>query len=479
MNTFQNVPTNSDKSLHLLGWMLGLLFILKSLDFFLDFFLNTSLTTASKLGPVPVLVKHIESASFSVTFEATLFSVSGVAMLLLALGTIRLARWVRTPLYLVFVSNALFIIYSTLFVPNWFDASISLVGAVVLFFYLKKSKGVVTGRRLLGLQILTILTLLPATIFIALSVMFPDQPLQDDSSLQLNMAETISDSDNLYITLTSLGTELPEAAEAAKEFVSEYPANWDQSTANQLLPELQPNINAYTTATQQEYQCPTSINNFTIDAEMCELNLLRDYAQMMQFAALAEAKRGNATTAQEYATAPIEVGLIMMQSDNVTLIEYLVGLASLNIGLDTLEILLEENILSRAIAREQLTGVYVPTESLRTPMQREYLGMKLALEDNLDLPQTYLYHPNRTRNELFTFMTQVAESSVRSCSTDNSVPSTDTKLIDYVENVRNNALNPTRPNMIGNMYLSVVIASLSGVRNNVCEANERINTLTN
>jgi hypothetical protein len=461
MNTFQNVPANSNKSLRLLGWVLGILFILKSLDFFL----SINLSTESELSPV--------------ILEAVLFSISGVAMLLLALGTIRLARWVRTPLYLVFVSNLLFLIYSTLLVPNWLDASISLIGAVVLFFYLKKSRRLVTGRRLIGLQILTLLTLLPATIFLLLSVVFTDQALLDDSAMRLPMVEPTNDSDNLYITLTNLGDELPSASGTVEELVSEYPSSWDQATANQIVRQLQPHIDAYVSGTNQVYQCPTSVNNFATDAELCELNLLRDYAQVMQFAALYEARRGNSVLAQTYATAPITVGLTILESKNVTLIEYLVGLASVNIGLDTLETLMKENILSQTDIKQQLTGISIPTDSLRTPMQREYLGMRLALEDNLDLPQNYFYHPNRTRNELYTFMAKVANLSTTSCSTDNTTSSTETELVKYVEKVQSNAFNPTRPNMIGNMYLSVVIASLSGIKNNVCEANERINTLAN
>lgn len=461
MDTFKNSPTNPSNVLRLLSWVLGSLFILKSLDFFL----SINLTAESELSPV--------------ILEAILFSVSGVAMLLLALGTIHLARWVKAPLYVVFVSNVLFIIYSTLLVPNLADIGLSVIGAVVLFIYLKKSITITTGRRLVGLQILTILTLLPGTIFLLLSVIFTDQALQDDSAMRLGMTESISDSNNLYITLTNLGDELPLAAKAADELVSKYSISWNRATANELLQQLQPHVDAYMTGANQEYQCPTSVNDFSMDIELCKLNLLRDYAQLMQFAALTEAERGNPVLAQTYAVASIEVGLTILESDNVTLIEYLVGLASLNIGLDTLETLMEENVLNRTTVRQQLTEVSIPIESLRTPMQREYLGMRLALEDNLDLPQTYLYHPNRTRNELFTFMTHVAESSVESCPPDNSIPSTDMGLIGYVEKVRSNALNPTRPNMIGNMYLSVVIASLGDVRNNVCEANEQINSLTN
>lgn len=459
MNKSQSVSTNSHKTLRLLGWMLGLLFILKSLDFFL----SINLSPDSEFTPAILIT--------------ILFSVSGVAMLLLALGTIRLARWVQIPLYLVFVLNIFFIIYSTLLVPNWVDATMSAIGAVVLFFYLKKSRTFATGRRLIGLQILTILSLLPATILILLSVIFTDQALLDDSAMQLSIVEPINASDNLYITLTNVGDELPSAADTAEELVSDYPSSWSQATADQIAEQLQPHIDAYTTATKQEYQCPMSVNNFTLEAELCELNLIRDYAQIMQFVALHEATRGNSVLAQTYATAPITVGLTMLESDNVTLIEYLVGLASINIGLDTLETLNNENALNQTAIRQQLAGTSIPTDSLRTPIQREYLLFRTALDDTLDLPQSYVYHPNRTRNELFTFMSRVAESSTANCATDNPTSSVDTELIEYVERVRSNAFNPTRPNIVGNMYLSVVLASSYSVSDNVCEVNERINSL--
>jgi|AntRauTorckE6833_2_1112554.scaffolds.fasta_scaffold04167_1 hypothetical protein len=463
MNTSQNVATNSNKSLRLLGWVLGLLFILKSLDFFL----SISLSTKSELSLV--------------IMETILFSISGVAMLLLALGTIRLSRWVRIPLYLVFISNLLFIIYNTLLVPNWIDAGISVIGAVVLFFYLKKSKNVATGRRLLGLQILTVLTLLPATLFLLLTVVFTDQALQDDSAMRLDVVATLNDKDNLYITLTNLGDELPPISETAGELVSEYPSSWNQATANQIAQQLQPHIAAYITGTSQEYQCPTSVNNFAMEAELCELNLMRDYAEIMQFAALYEARSGNVAPAQTYAMAPLKVGLTMIESDNVTLIEYLVGLASVNIGLDTLETLKNENVLIQTAIKQQLAGISILTDSLLTPMQREYLGYTIALEKHVDMSQSYFYHPNRTRNELFAFMSQIAETSVRGCPTNNYIytPDTtvDTKLIEYVDNIQSNAVNPARPNRIGNIYLSVVLSTLNTISDNVCEANTRINSL--
>lgn len=467
MNTFQGGSANSNKSLRFLGWVLGLLFILKSLDFFL----SINLIPNSELTPV--------------ILEAILFSVSGVAMLLLALGTIRLARWVRIPLYLVFISNALFIIYNTLLVPNWVDASISLVGAVALFFYLKKSRGVATGRRLLGLQILTILTLLPATIFLFLSVVFTDQALQDDSAMRLTAVEPIHDGGNLYITLTSLGDELPSPSDTAEELVSEYPSRWNQVTANQIMRQLQPHIDAYMSGTDQAYQCPTSVNNFAMDAELCALNLMRDYAQLMQFAAIVEAENLSAANALEYALAPIDVGLAIIQSENVILIEYLVGLASINIGLETLELLEQEEFLSRLAIRSELENRSIPPESLRTPMQREYLGMRLALEDNLDLPQNYLYHPNRTRNELYTFMSRVTESNTTSCDIKNDslaqaeFEQSNFELAEYADSLRANGYNPFKPNIVGRMMLSATLASLTTVRENVCETNERIHSFIN
>ena len=41
-------------------------------------------------------------------------------------------------------------------------------------------------------------------------------------------------------------------------------------------------------------------------------------------------------------------------------------------------------------------------------------------------------------------------------------------------NVRSEAFNPTKPNMIGKIYISVVLASLSGVKDKQCEVNNEI-----
>ena len=463
MRTFQSTSVSPDKTVRVLGWVLGGLLLLKSLEFFL----SIPLTTRSEFSPF--------------ILELFFFSISGVAMLLLALGTIQLARWVRIPLYVVFIANILFIIYSTMLVPNVVDAGFSLISTVILFVYLKKTRGLITGNRWLGLQILTILTLLPATLLVALSVLFPDEALQDDAALRLESVATISDEENLYFTLTSLGKTLPETSEVADSLMIDYPANWNQAIANQLLPQLQPQINAYLVATDQAYQCPTSVNNFSFDAELCQLNLLRDYANIMKFAALAEAGRGNVTRAQAYATAPITVGQTMMYSDNVTLIEYLVGLASVTIALDTFEILLAQNYLSPLVVQQQLADLTISPGSLRTPLQREYLGLRNTLDKKLIAPQTYFYHPNRTRNELFDFMSVVVKNGTRNCDIDNTDQSamTDQATLDYIVDLRARATNPAHPNMIGDMYLSVVVASLNSVRKKVCETNDRLDSLSN
>jgi len=101
--------------------------------------------------------------------------------------------------------------------------------------------------------------------------------------------------------------------------------------------------------------------------------------------------------------------------------------------------------------------------------------MRIAIDESLDLPQTYLYHPNRTRNELFTFMNKTIDNSATACDVNANTPSpTDVELLEYVDSVQRNAYNPTRPNLIGNIFLTVVLSSLNDVRDNVCKMNERI-----
>lgn len=362
-------------------------------------------------------------------------------------------------------------------VIDWVNAIISFLGAILLFVYLRQTKNIV-GKRLLGLQIFTIITLLPATVFILLTVVFTDQSLQDDSLLRLQTVEPLAPENNLYATLTSFGTELPSVAKEAIELTKEYPTQWSQSTANQLLQQLQPYVSAYVKANEQAYQCPSSVNDFAMDAEMCSLNLLRDYATIMKFAAITEAERGNITLAQEYAQAAITNGLTLVQSDNVTTIEYLVGLASINIGLDTLEILKQDDASNQQSISTLLEDVSIPITTLRTPLQREYLGLRIAIDESLDLPQTYLYHPNRTRNELFTFMNKAIDNSATACDVSaDTLSQTDIELREYVESVQRNTFNPTRPNLIGNIYLSVVLGSMSSVGKNVCDTNERIQNI--
>jgi len=461
MNNSQPKYVRPSKSISLVGWALGILFILKAVDFFL----SIKLTSTSELDPA--------------ILSAILYLLSGIAMLLLAMGTITQARWVRSSLYVLSAANVAYIIYSTFMVIDWVGAITSFIAAILLFIYLRQTKNSI-GNRLLGLQIFTILTLLPATVFILLTVAFSDQSLQDDSPLRLQTVEPLAAEDNLYMTLTSAGSELPTAAKEANTLVDEYPSQWDQITANQLLQRLQPNVNSYVLASDQEYQCPSSVNNFSLEAEMCSLNLLLDYAYIMKFAAITEANRGNITLAQEYALAAINSGLALVQSDNVTMVEYLVGLAAINIGLDTIEVLEQEDMLNRDAISTLLADISIPTETLRTPLQREYLGLRIALEEHVNLPQTYFYHPNRTRNELYIFMNTISSNSINDCDSNEACFAFNEELIRYVENIQAKGSNPNfYPNRVGNMYLAIALATFNDMRDNVHDINQRISTLAN
>jgi len=459
MNNFQPESAQPSKKIQLVGWALGIFFILKAVDFFL----SIRLTPASELEPT--------------ILSAILYVLSGIAMLLLAIGTIKQTKWVRSSLYVVFVSNAAYLIYNIFMVIDWINTVFTFISAILLLIYLRQTRNI-SGKRLLGLQIFTIITLLPTTAFILLTVAIQDQTLQNDSSLQLESVEPLALEDNLYATLTSSGNELPPEAKKANTLISEYPTQWNQKTAEQILQQLQPNINAYVIATEQAYQCPGSVNDFSMETKMCSLNLLRDYANVMKFAAITEAERGNVGLAQEYALAAINNGLTIIKSHNVTLIEYLVGLASINIGLETLETLEKQGLLNQTTITRLLKDISIPTTTLRSPLQREYLGLRIAIDEWLDLPQTYFNHPNRTRNELFTFMSRLIDYNTARCDASaNTTSQANIVLLEYMTSIQKNAFNPTRPNMIGNMYLYAVLSSLSGVRDNVCATNKRIENM--
>lgn len=458
-NLFGPTQDTSGRAVVLVSWLLGILFILISLDFF--FSINWD----------------YEASFYPVLLDAAFFILLGLTMVFLAIGTVMRKRWIKGPLILVFMSNLMLLIYSTFLTQDWVTAAASLVGVFLLGHFLLKTRTHLTGKKLWFLQGIFILALLPGTLFLLLSLTFQDEQLLDDATLRLEQVDLVTDSRNVYATLMTMPDEIPLENER-NQLLESYPESWDQATANNILNDLNVYKTTYEAAARQtHYQCPISINNFSMQAELCELNLLRDYAELMKFAALTEAWNGNNTLALEYAMAPIKVGSVMVQSDNVTIIEYLVGLASMNIGLDTLNILADQqNTTLNERDSQTLKGLMIPDDALSTPLKREYLGFRTAVDETLVLNQNYFYHPNRTRNELFEFMSKVISNSSGACSNkpESGRTEADIEMDNYIINVRSEAFNPTKPNMIGKMYVSVVLASLSGVKDKQCGVNNEI-----
>lgn len=458
-NQFNPTQNTSGRAVVLVSWLLGILFILKSLDFFF------SINWDSEASFYPVLL------------DAVFFILLGLTMVFLAIGTVMRKRWIKGPLIVVFISNLMLLLYSTFLTQDWVTAAASLVGVFLLGYFLLKTRTHLTGKKLWFLQGIFILALLPGTLFLLLSLAFQDERLLDDAALRLEQVDLVADSQNLYATIMTMPDEI-RLKDERNQLLESYPDSWNQTAANNILNDLNLYKMTYEAAARQtHYQCPTSINNFSMQAELCELNLLRDYAELMKFAAFTEVRNGNNTLALEYAMTPIKVGSVMIQSDNVTIIEYLVGLASMNIGLDTLNILVEQqNLTLNERDSQTLKSLMIPDDALSTPLKREYLGFRTAIDETLVLNQNYLYHPNRTRNELFKFMSKVISNSSGTCSNEPESERTqaDIEMDNYIVNVRNEAFNPTKPNMIGKMYMSVVLASLSGVKDKQCEVNNEI-----
>jgi hypothetical protein len=73
-------------------------------------------------------------------------------------------------------------------------------------------------------------------------------------------------------------------------------------------------------------------------------------------------------------------------------------------------------------------------------------------------------------------MSAAVQNGTRECvvTASDTQSAADQEMITYLEDQRAKAFNPARPNIIGNIFLTVVLSSLSGVQNNVCEINERV-----
>lgn len=447
-----NNTASHEKKVTIVGWILSLLLIANAFDLVFSIIENTEDSLQTQIQII----------------------LSLVLMLYFVWGVLKKQLSARIPLILFLISNVLFCIYNIFILEELVDGIFNFVIVTLVGYYLLYSANLLVGRKLKTLQGIVVMILIPSIIFPALSIIFQDEVLKDDSALQLNKVVILDTEENISSVLLEPGNELPKSFEQVKKLIANYPESWNQQTAEVLLTELKPYVNTYVSiAKQGGFQCPTSVNDFSMQSKLCKLNPIRDYAELMKFAAITEAKLGNSTLALDYALSPINAGFTITQSDNVSLIQFLVGLASINIGLDTINLLKTNNFpINSSVVAQVLQTKIIPTNSLTIPFKREYLFLESAIE-NIQIKQSYLYHPNQTRNILNQYMTLVINNN-QDC-----LNSTNAQLDTYITDAKINEFNFAMPNIIGRITLNPMMNSFPVTVDKLCEVNAKLKSYTN
>ena len=169
-------------------------------------------------------------------------------------------------------------------------------------------------------------------------------------------------------------------------------------------------------ANRSGYQCPTTVNDFSYDVELCELNRIRDLAALTAARATSAAALGNSADAVISSVAILQMANLLAESQG-PLIEELVVLALYRIGYDTLVVVTDSLSPSEKMAVVQAIDTHGPDRATLADAHRyEYMMFKSivasinhdsqvfeaeGIQDQVeDSKNAYTWHPNRTTNNV-------------------------------------------------------------------------------
>lgn len=457
------------------------------------------------LGTIVVGVKLVHSVTtwgqeLLTIATDSLVSTSGIiaialfafALVILALevlygiGAYKFKRWVL-PLVLTFSFSTILIGLLNIFNLN-FAGIADLVSLLIDMTFMGlvgfagiKYWNVFTGpARKLLIQIPLLLVFLPFIVFATLSQIYTDDPQINDTDLVLQSIEVLPEFDNAYYSLPNIDDlsaqqqlSYKSALAVAKEIDGK---DFNNPEAVSLLNQTRGLTNDFIAASNKKgYQCPTLVNNYGIDAVICSLNDIRDLAILTSFRAAVEVDTGNPDQAIDTSVSIVRAGDLISNAEQSELIEYLVGVALMNIGLESIERTLNNStstsnqVIESAIS--ELEQSKIDTDTFSGSLRREYTSMK-DMSKSFEQFSNYFYQHNKTVNERAElFRKQISMSSL-GCNADTTRQQQEIEQL--VTEIR---LAPTKwpvisPNFIGKVLNSVVVASLNTSGQKGCEVND-------
>lgn len=429
----------------------------------------------------------------SMVSTSGIVAIAAFALVVLALevlygvGVYKFRRWVL-PLVLIFSFGTLLIGLLSLLKLN-FDGITDLIGTLIGMAFMGtagyaavKYWSVFTGSaRKLLIQIPLLLVLLPFILFATLSQIFTDDKHINDSDIVLQPVELLSQSDNAHYSLPdidSLPAQQQQSYEAALGFAKEVQGtNLNNQEAINLINQTRSLTDAVIEASAKSgYQCPTSVNNYGLDAGLCSLNDTRDLAVLTAFRADVEADTGNTDQAIRTAVSVVQFGDLVGNTEQPALIEHLVGIAVINIGLESLERTLNtsattSNQTIRSAISDLEQSKINNNNTFADSLRREYMGLKDASK-SFEQFSNYFYQHNKTVNQRAEIFRMGVALSSQGCETDTTQGQKEVeRLIEEIQ------LSPYEwpiisPNFIGKVLNSVMVASLNTAGQKGCEVND-------
>lgn len=423
-----------------------------------------------------------------------LFALAVVILILeviYGIGVYKLKRWVL-PLILTFSFTTLLIGLLRLVNLN-FDGIAELIGLLIGMTFMGtvgyaaiKYWSMFTGSaRKLLVQIPLLLVLSPFILFATLSQIFIDDAQINDSDLVLQPVELIAQSDNAHYTLPdidSLSAQQQRSYEAALQYAKESEGlNLNNQEAINFTNQTRNLTDAVIEASSKKgYQCPTLVNNYSIDAELCSLNDMRDLAVLTAFRADVEADTGNKDQAIMTAVSVIQFGSLIGNAEQPNLLELLVGIAVMNFGLESLERTLHTPATTTnqtiRFAISDLEQAKLSITAFTNSFRREYMMLKDTSKP-LEQFSSYFYQHNKTVNQRAEIFRRDIAILSQGCEADTSLQQ---QQIDQLveEMIQSSTKWPLiSPNYIGKIINGVTAAHLYDWGPKACELNDRVNEL--
>ena len=421
------------------------------------------------------------------------FAIHGILLLLLllffAIGTFRYKRWVL-PLILIFSFHAIIVTTLQIFIHQigglaTFGFSILHLGLALLLSYAAVqywSRFADSARRLL-IQVPLLFLLLPYLVFPILFALFPDDKTINDQDLLLEPVALLAPEDNVYYALPDMenvSEHTQEAIDTSLRIMREEDTiiNTSDPMIQSLVEETKELTDAFLVAAERTgYQCPTSINNYSLEAELCSsLSNIQTLALLTSLRAQVETETTTVDEALLTATNIIQFGTHFTHAEQPQLIEYLVGMAVQGIGMNALEqILLVENVPSHntiTTVNAALERAKVSHASFADIFKLEYT-LHRKTSEVLAENSNYFYQHNRTMNKLaLNTRYQIAAVS-KGCDADTSAE--EAAVEEMLENTLSvqNISSFIQPNFIGKVLFSVIGTSITNLNDSTCELNER------